>query len=531
GTAGQDREMTVSERATFEKLSEEMFILDYLLPLMTEITGRKNDFNNLGNSKDAALFSAVSPYLDNAPEIKNRVHQNDFESAMEIYVEQLYASTNGTFGDAFDIMVDVYNIIYEDGNQPFNYILNDMQKERAANIGKVIANMTGLLSYQCINSRVDSSKTVETWKVVVEEGNVSLNPEAMVTSNTADGKEITARVLSGIEEGDQLEYEWSTSSTFGGFISDTMGNNGTSFTTDSNRVLFISTASNNELSDGDNFEMVTVTVYRKNGNTNEEIGTDTMEVNVRKNGFKIGPDNARVKGNQDLNLFLRNTDGETIIPNEETDYKVVWTIGGNHGLLEGQGSSFTIFNNDSVTYECTDTETENGTESVSAVIYARPKGSIEEFRLIDQQRATINIENDDRYTYRYLRHNVWSNEPSNTRTGDGRCTTSAGTQWLIPIVEDAESYTVKVTRFFNATRSAYAPQNEGRTLSWTVGGANEPEIVDGNYVWIFQSGSRGSLGPSECSESFFEWFASVTATFGLTDSHAEVKIKLKPETN
>ncbi len=506
GSSGKDREMTEDEQGMFERLSQETFIVDYLLPVLTEISGRKSDLLSLKGSKDEELYVQVKPYLDANSAVNALIFEGDFETALHNYIDDIYKDNNGSFGDAFDIMLDAYDILSGGGNQPYNYILNNEQKKNVTKIAGVINKIANLLSYQCVNSKIGASKSLESWDVTVEDGAVSLDPETMVTSNTSDGKEIIATVVNGGQANDVYEYEWTTSSVFGGFLSDTKGNSGTNFNSDSERVLFISTASSGQLSDGDNIETVSVKVFRVEGADKIELGTASMEVNVKKDKFRIKPNGVTIQGNTDLTLYLSNADGETIIPNSESDYKVVWTTNGSYGLLAGFGTNWTTYNENTVVYRCTDSETEQGVETIYAAIYAKPKNSNEDYRLLDEVSATINIKNEEnvKYLYPKVEYDIWDDS-----NGDGY---GYAVFFQFSPEADALNYSLRVKELkFGNNSTSFV--NSGK--SWTAG--NDSDLTDGKYRYITYTGS----GPDSAR-------ADALAALGTLEGFAEVRIESEP---
>ncbi len=166
-----------------------------------------------------------------------------------------------------------------------------------------------------------------------------------------------------------------------------------------------------------------------------------MEVNVKKKKFEIKPNGITIDGKARLKLNLIHNDGATVIPNEETDYKIEWSTSGTYGLFRGLTSSQTVTNESSIIYIAQDTEVESGTETFQAQIYAKPKNSDEPYKLADQAKATIKIENDENKIIFY--------RPFNVRTvvfDPTQCTGATITAALISFapVEDAESYSVTI---------------------------------------------------------------------------------------
>ena len=529
GAGNPSRAMSNVERSTFEDLSMKIFTTNYLLPLMMEISGRKSDLFALEGEKDTQLTSTIKPYIENNETVRQLIFDNDFESAFDTYIEELYSNGTTGYGEAFDIMIDVYGVISDDGNQPFNYVLNDEKKSYVAEIAKIIDNAASLISYTCMNETIASSKKLEAFEITVEQGKVRLRPEVMVTSNTSDGKIITANIISGTQNGDQYEYHWTTSTNFGGFLSEVgnTGNNGSVMTTTTNEVYFISTASNSQLSDGDNIETVTVTVYNTNGGNDEEIGSDTMDVYVKKDAFEISPDGITIQGDTNLTLYITNDNGSTI-PNEDTDYKVVWTTTANHGLMTGTASSWTTYNTNQITYEAFDNETLNGSDTVRAVIYAKPTNSNEEYRLIDDIEATIHIENDPEEIIFHVPVSVDINPIA--PSGDGWFNYSIFTVWEFEPLSDSDSripdgyeierYIIRIVERI----PDLIPSCQGNSETWLAENQEQDLNEDGKYSIFCGYSSGSSLETVNLQEAFNTALNYLNGTKG----YAEVTVKLVP---
>lgn len=462
-----ERPLTNAEQSKLEELSLETFVLDYLLPVMLEFSGRKLSLTQLNGSRDGALLNAVTPFIDNNPSIKSLVLEAKFTEAMTNYMDILYAD-GSSFGEGFDLLETVYPILVDGGNQPFNFILTDVQKERTADVGNILSLIMGGKSFQCLDGVFSNSKQLNSWEVEVDEGLVTLEPNKVEVVNMVESKRIEVEV-GGERIEDMLEYEWSTTDTYGGKLTDLNGGEGTSFTSSFGTVFFLSTASNNEIPDGnDNIETITVTVYNvdANGNRVDEIGSDSIEGIVRKKTFRIVQDGAVIDGDDTLKLKLKNQD-TTQIPNNNFDYRIIWSTSAQYGHLANGEASVDVENTPDMEYTATDEDVEEGVEDIKAVIYSREKGTNIPYRLFDEATAQITIKNDNKL-YKELDLVVVSHPwPVNNPSGE-----SIECSFVIKPIQDAESYSLKV----NSYDPDVNPSQTGRTYSWSA-------EIEGNRFW------------------------------------------------
>lgn len=190
-------------------------------------------------------------------------------------------------------------------------------------------------------------------------------------------------------------------------MKDTKGHQGASFES-SDHEVFYNANTNSGLTDGDNWEYIYVKAYMGS----RLIGTDTTRINVRRSAYELKPNGVTLTGRKsgsskhananDVALRIEpiNRNIPPIGPNDQREYQVVWTTTGKHGGMYGKENTtpartVTNYDDHEIWYECTDDQTLKGTETVIARIYSRDKGATNEpFRLFDEVKATVNIDND-----------------------------------------------------------------------------------------------------------------------------------------
>ncbi|WP_396600334.1 hypothetical protein [Algibacter sp. R77976] len=513
GGSNSNREMTNAENEKFEELAKKAFIIDYFLPIVLDVVGRKSEFNKLEGSKNDALYAAVLPYLESNSTVLDLVFNGNYKNAIETFLNDIYSQGSG-FGDAFNIMQDIYDVLAGDSPNAYNYNITDEQKDIETKILNILNDVMKKESFDCLNYFLEDASTSESWTVTVEKGKVKLAPKrANVTILANKTQEITAIISqTTLNTGDKLEYEWSTTTTYGGVINDLNGNSGTTFTSNFDKVYFLSNAGESQLSDGDNIEEVSVKVFIVNTSGRFEVGTDTMEVNVKKNNFVIKPNGITINGNTSLNLKLEHNDGETTIPNNQFDYKIIWKTSGNYGGFKANKTLFTAYNTNAIEYLCTDTDVMMGTEDFQAVIYAKPKGSSQDYEIIASADAVVNIDNDPKKKYFVLEDTFYivrhsddvcfvSYNPIVTIPSDRNFLTNS---FFVKKIKNAKSYSLTVESVIDGDGYEYGSwswdwnNNSTQYANDSVNATDEngdPIALEGDFELFIYGGGINNCGP------------------------------------
>ncbi|WP_273568023.1 hypothetical protein [Maribacter halichondriae] len=395
GKANLGRTPTNAEQAKIDELNKESFVLDYFLPTLLDIGGNKDLLPEFGDAKEQELVNAVLPFLEANPDVTSDVLDNNYQEALEEFLPALYGDIRQS-DDLRELLKGVYGVLSKTGNSPETFVQGNELIEtgypREKYIISVIDKNIKSSSTTCVNKRIGDSRPMETWDVSVSEGKVKLSAKngCMQLRGYVD---ITARVTTELEEGDELEYEWSTTTQFGGNVND-FQTNGANITSTKETVTFSSTALNSELSDGNNIETVTVKAFVKNANGRSEVGSDEIQVCILKDKFIIKPNGICIKGNSGAVLRLIHNNGATTIPNNETDYKVVWTTSGTYGNFLDGNSVATTYNTNAMSYQSFDTKVKKGIDTFTAIIYGKPKGSSEAYQQIDEAEGAICVNNE-----------------------------------------------------------------------------------------------------------------------------------------
>ncbi|KQC30246.1 hypothetical protein [Flagellimonas eckloniae] len=534
GTAAE-REMTNKEQEKFEELSVQTFVLDYFIPILMDIGGNRDVYSAKILQSATSLTASVEPILRAHEPSITAVLDNDYETAIKEFIPFLYDDIRLS-NDLRNIMTSLYSII-SDGNSSNTFIQNNELiqegEQRYLKISSsILRSLNESVGISCINQRLGSSAKLEKWDVTISEGIVKLTPEKMITIPFTDAKEINALAFFDLQSGDEFEYEWSTTTQFGGVLYDLDNDiNGSSFTTSNSKVSFISNASSAQLGENQNLETVTVKVFVINGNTRDEIGEATMTVDVKKQKFVIRPDNITISGDEEVKLVLFHNDGTTTIPNDETDYEVVWTTTGDYGLIRGYNITETNFNERDTKYVAFDTEIPQGSDKITAKIYGKPKNSSESFKLLDEAEATIKIENDEnKFTFQ-VDIAVYNSQPALDGDWWGY---GAGTYWgfdpttkedKIPEGKEVERYHMDIIERI----PSLIPDCANNSKTWYPENAAE-DLADSNqYFIVCGTGSAGGHRDTwESNQAAIQaGYAELLARMKATKGYAQVTVYLR----
>ncbi len=528
------RSFTNAEQSKFESLSTETFILDYFLPILMDMSGNRALLVGVADNKIAPLVNVVEPILKEHQASMDAVLANDFRTALDEFLPFLYQDIRLS-NDLREILRGIYATLSDGGTSPNTFIQgSELIEEGEPRYLKVITSIsTGFqnsIGLNCINQRIESSNPIETWDIMVSEGKVKLTPEQVVASPYGQPKPLTAKTTVDLDTGDQLEYEWSTTAQFGGFLNDQNGQTGAFITTSQSSVLYQNAASNSQLSDGDNLEQIEVIVYIVNANGRQEVDKDTIEVNVKKNKFYISPDEISIDGNKSVSLRLHNNDRETTIPNSNTDYKVVWTTPGSFGLFNGINTTETKTNNNRMVYKAMDEDVERGTENIRAVIYGRPKNTTLSYRLVDEVDAKIYVENDE-FKKTYPIRPVLIETPPHLDDSGIYCEYSVqmkfefspeDSELLAAINREVVQYQLVIKESIPDANPTYV----GTGQTWFPENA-ETDLENGMYVYPF--GGTGSQGGAQaCSDGTAQGsYEELLALYQSFDGLAEITVTLR----
>lgn len=281
------RDLTDKESTAYNKLTKEAYILDYFLPTLLDVGGNKALLPPSGDPREQALANAVLPVLESNPEVVEAVINNDFKTATELFLPELYNDVRLS-DDLRDILNKVYNTLSEDRSSPNTFIqsqeLVSSGHPRLQKILGVIYKNMNLKTKGDIPFLRTDANAVEDWfiKSIDADVNISNDIDKLCLGQPT---EIRVGVITEYEpDFEEVEFHWQTSGEYKGRIqdiNDNPNNFGTSIITKTNSVSYISVAQESELGSGDNIETVEVIIYMKDKRNGalSEVGRDSMTVN------------------------------------------------------------------------------------------------------------------------------------------------------------------------------------------------------------------------------------------------------------
>jgi hypothetical protein len=534
GRPGTNKTISEQETLKLTQLEIETLALDFLLPVMLEVVGNKDDLALIDGSRHVTgqiedFLEKTTAILKITPGAYEEVRKGNYDMALRKIMEGMYSELLAAkYEELVKLTAGILEIIAQQKYyiSPHADIFKDAEKK--VKILKLID--LGLFANDLarMGAHIVKSSQLEEWVVKARTPKVTLNPEKSEVVPLMQQK-ITCVIKNFNPAGGDTHafYEWSTSGKLGK-ISDTKGHtNLTSFASADQEVYYNCTARASDLKDGDNFEYIYVKV--KFGS--DIIGYDTAVINVKKNRYQMLPAGVTLTGKKysgsrnDVLMSLKRIDKAAGIgADPNIDYKIVWTIGGKYGKISGPGvngaTTITLYNNESATYECTDDQTKEGTENIQASIYMKQKSETE-YILYDQVVGSVKINNDDK---KKILHIPFSFLHGDKKSGPFTSYPSGNTYYsyvcwkgqTVSIPEDttAKSYSVK---FYNIESPVIgAPSG----ISWTAGklpGYAPPTWLKANYengvyTVVYSWGSRNGGSEGHANGTPRAGMAEVTIT-------------------
>ena len=493
---GQDdanRTMTTAERQAYEKMSSEAFLLDYALPTLFEIAGRKDIYDDVGNDvQENELLPLITTYFNNNTNVRELVYDGEFNEALQIFFEDFR-----TNGEVFQLLENAYEIAFNSSDLSGSMVFTDTLSDNLANMTEIITGVTNRFSLFCVNDQLDDISTLESWAVLADRGDVSLEP-LRGGVQTLEDLEITA-TIEGVEDEEltdgSITYEWIVSENFSSILRDSQGNNGITFTNTTNTVTFQSSASISDLIGFENLETVTVRAFQDNNGSQVLIGTAEMTVNVQQRRFTIDPLDAILCGIEQANLRVLNAEDNTPLEvNNDFDFKLVWTTSGAHALFNGNSTSETVVNENGIVLRNIDDEVENATQQVRVGIWLRPKNNPNDipFREAGFEFVDVYISNNNAIEFevdaaKYIAFTA-------AEAGGTRIVMGGG--FLVPRNDRAVEYKAEIIEYFFDSQRREGLS--GQIFTWTNqsqgGSVDVARFVDNTFVIGLNAASVNTIG-------------------------------------
>ena len=501
-----DQQLTEAEESMLTRLRIETFLLDFVVPAISIVTSAP-DIPKGGNLLPKPSFpervDALAALLKTLPDVTEEIKNGNYKVALEKFMLNVM---NEAYGVKLDMVLNIATMAATEGSVKAHFV---KRIEHLLFILKAADATLAVGDLLRIDAHLSSSRTLEEWEIKARAGQVKLLPkESAINTRT---KHIIKAEVKNVDENGTTHpfFEWSTSGKYG-TISDTKGHSGTSFASADAEVTYYGTVAASALSEGPNLEYIYVTA--KIGNA--VIGRDTAVIDLKKTRYQMKPDGATLTGKKgghnSVALYLEKTDGTTDIkPNDDTDYKVVWSTPGKHGTLlnvDGErGKTLTDYDNDQIWYECTDKDTKEGTESIQIRVYSKPKGEpASAFSLFEEVKGTVKINNDPKKKVIKVQMELFHGD---TTTGPFRSWPSGSTYYSyqchkssgVRFKEDPEAASYFL-RFFVAGKPTIGAPT---TQSWKAGDPSPyapasfamPGYAGGFYAVIYSYGAR--VGPTD----------------------------------
>ncbi|MHA7130516.1 hypothetical protein [Algoriphagus namhaensis] len=282
GKGGQNlNQAEISERTKLMMLT---FTLDFVVPLIADgLTAKATAAKNTGAPKTQqdfweAMIIATTAYLDQMPSVSKKVQDGELSEA----VKDFFTIGYNQFGSIFleDLARVAAEIIWE--NAPANLpkpSLEDFSKSavRKAKILTTIDLMLKGSDYARKVHDIKNSRSLEVFEIKAREIEINLEPRESKVS-PENSRELTAFVKSSVADGQVIEYEWSTTGTYGYLFDDI--HEGKSFSSSKNKVKYFASVKAGSVPENA-VDTVRVSTYIKQGQTRTKIGQDVAVVEIQ----------------------------------------------------------------------------------------------------------------------------------------------------------------------------------------------------------------------------------------------------------
>jgi hypothetical protein len=285
GLPGTNKTISNQEIAKLTQLEIETLALDFLLPVMLEVVGNKDDLALIDGSRHVSgpiedFLKATTSALKIVPGAYEEVRKGNYDMALRKLLEGMYAELNAAM---FENMVKLTAGILEMIAQQRYFIPAnvDVFKESGKKVKILKLIDLGLFANDIarMGKHIAQSSQLEEWIVTARAPKVTLVSDKTEVVPLEQTK-IKCEIKNFQETGGDTHafFEWSTSGKYGK-ISDTKGHtNLASFNSSDHEIFYYSNAKLSDLTDGDNPEYIYVVA--KSGST--VLGRDTIVINVKK---------------------------------------------------------------------------------------------------------------------------------------------------------------------------------------------------------------------------------------------------------
>ncbi|MDD9935193.1 MAG: hypothetical protein OXT09_16395 [Myxococcales bacterium] len=393
GAADGDRgELRAHERRALRELGLQAcydLLFGYVVPLVSFGLSSAGDSTTWGNV-GAALFAALP--AEHRDHILGLLDQGQGVEAIEYVMERVLRS-----GPAREALLTAV-LVYAPEGPASGWLRADRGQElfqRVLAFANVTEAATTAFDFSVFYFDILRSNQAEVWSVVATDAIVGLDPS---DNRLSVGQSVTlqATVASAPvpEAGYAYEYRFSTQGN-AGFLR-ALGSNavpeGSAITTSNPTIDYVAM----ELGS----DTVQVEIWQVGPGQDLEVGRADASVHV-EDPFVLVPAQASLSCPGSLRLHLERPDGNNTLAfsvDSGMDYHVQWMTSGNHGTLGGGltstataiGSPASPF----ISYECDDEETEMGSDTVTAIIYAAPAQTTD-FARIAEATSQITIDNNN----------------------------------------------------------------------------------------------------------------------------------------
>jgi hypothetical protein len=354
----------------------ETFLLDFFIPAITTSLSIGDIADTYIDAIDINTgIELVNAALASTPGALDALDEGEFVTALVEFIKAFVGNYGGT-EDFFDMMVV----------QPLTKLklyknVDDLAARLAAPLTITNAFLASVDGYRIVTD-INVSSQLEQFEAIVSRSKVRIDPTG---TGIVKGEKVTltAKILDdGNVQPGEYSYKWRTTGLYGSLKEDP-GTETNVYESDPNAAL------------PPNAKDSIFVEIRKDDIL---VGKDSTTINISPTKYRIRPDGLTLNGGNEVRLSIVDEQAKRLTNDETIKYKVVWSIDGQYGKLNGRDIQATTEEDHTMPYHCFDKETKNGVEKISAkiywAVYNESTNVWSEYELYDEIEAEIKIEND-----------------------------------------------------------------------------------------------------------------------------------------
>lgn len=507
-------DLTDAEKAKLDELYYQYLGYDIVAPLMLDALGYGVLISKINEDALQPFYEKVKSIAMTNPAIMEDLRKGSVHGT----IDKFYGTvSSGNFGDNLleNSLIECMKNGYKGGDISFPSADKLAEYQTKLNKGiELLKFMTGVVSGPFILAPHDYYNELEQFVVKSQDNSVTITPDE-ASMSTFSNQTLTAKTNLELNAGQSFVFKWSTTGNFGTLKNGSQ--QGSSLETTTQSITYYANAPSGSLGE-DNKDLVIVTVFVKQGTNEILAGSDTANINVKKNKLVMNPTDAEIdmahSGPKSVKLYLLKTDGTNdIFSNPSIDHKVVWSMAGTYGQFQNGSADYTAYDNNSVVYTAFDNDNlpDSVVENITAKVYFKAK-SDNSWIFREEVKGKVSLLNKENKIVYYIGLQAVHTDPP-AGLGGNRCAVGA----IVNVKYNPKAYAYRVVATGLANKN-YPTVSDSWTVTPTV------SHIRGYAGYAFDEGDSGQdfyFG----IEGTFSWTGGPTTThFGGANTAGIAKV-------